>query len=140
MTPVGIRLEAVRTYSAENSPWGVPAVRYAIVQDGQPVGTISLRPDATYVTTHLAGQIGFEILPDYRGKGLAQAAVRALFPVFREHGLEEVWITTTPANIASQRTLAALGSELIGEVPIPAWYDSFARGERTKLRYRLRVP
>jgi predicted acetyltransferase len=140
MTPGGIRLEAVATYSADDSPWGVPAVRYAIIQDGQPVGTISLRPNATYVTTHLAGQIGFEIVPAHRGKGFAQAAVRALFPVVREHGLDEVWITTTPANVASQRTLAALGAEPAGEVPIPAWYDSFARGERTKLRYRLRVP
>ncbi len=135
-----IRLETAAIYSTENSPWGVPAVRYAIMLGEQAVGTISFRPGATYVTTHLAGQIGFEIDLLHRGKGLARQAVRALFPVIREHGLEEVWITTVPTNIASQRTLTALGSELVEEVRIPEWYDSFARGERTKLRYRLRVP
>jgi len=139
MTAGQIRLETALIYPAESSPWGVRAVRYAIMRGELAVGTISLRPAATYLTTHLAGQIGFEIDLAHRGKGFAQAAVRALFPVMREHGLDEVWITTTPANTASQRTLAALGAELAGEVPIPAWYDSFARGERTKLRYRLRV-
>ena len=104
------------------------------------MGTISLRPAATHLTTHLAGQIGFEIEPAHRGKGFAQEAVRALYPVLREQGLDTVWITTTPANSAAQRTLSALGSELVEEVPIPEWYESFARGERTKLRYRLRVP
>lgn len=132
---VGLRLS--QAYCPETSPWAVQAYRFDILEERERVGTISLRPATTYLLTHLAGQIGFSVEPAFRGRGLAGKAVRALLPLVQAHGLPELWLTTTPDNLASRRTLEKLGCVLIESVPVPETYESYARGERTKLRYRL---
>ncbi|GAU80591.1 GNAT family N-acetyltransferase [Bosea sp. BIWAKO-01] len=132
---VGLRLS--RSYSPETSPWHVAAYRFDILVGGEPAGTISLRPGASYLLTHLAGQIGFSVEPAYRGRGLAGKAVKALLPLAKACGLTELWLTTTPDNLASRRTLERLGCSFVEQVTIPESYESYARGERLKLRYRM---
>jgi predicted acetyltransferase len=127
-------------YPPERSPWGVQAFRFDIMTGGQVAGTISLRPEDTHLLTHLSGQIGFSVEPAFRGRGLAAKAVRALLPVVRAHGLTELWITTTPENAASKRTLEKLGCILVESLPVPEDYQSHAKGEREKLRYRMVLP
>jgi predicted acetyltransferase len=132
-----VELDLHTAYSAANSPWGVRAWRWHIVAGGVRVGTISLRDGHTRVFTHLLGHIGFAVDEAHRGQGLAGLAVRALLPDAARLGLETVWITTTPDNAACRRTLEALGCVFVEEVSIPPWYATYARGERSKLRYRL---
>ncbi|SEG65630.1 GNAT family N-acetyltransferase [Bosea lathyri] len=127
-------------YPPETSPWGVRAFRFDIMTGGEVAGTISLRPEDTHLLTHLSGQIGFSVEPAFRGRGLAAKAVRALLPVVRAHGLKQIWITTTPENTASQRTLEKLGCILVESIAVPEDYQSHAQGEREKLRYRLDLP
>lgn len=132
-----VTLRLVERYTPATSPWGVTAYRFDILANGRRAGTISLRPAMTYLVTHLAGQVGFAVEPEFRGHGLAAKAVRALLPAICAHGLGELWLTTTPNNAASRRTLEKLGCTLEERVTIPSDYESHARGERVKLRYRL---
>lgn len=132
---VSLRLDHV--YEVELSPWGVQAFRFAILADERIAGTITLRPEATHLLTHLSGQIGFSVEPEFRGRNLAEKAVRALLPAAVAKGLREIWITTTPENAACRRTLEKLGCVLIESLMVPQDYESYARGERAKLRYRL---
>ncbi|MGO4670301.1 GNAT family N-acetyltransferase [Bosea sp. 2RAB26] len=134
-----VSLRLSRSYSPETSPWRAAAYRFDILAEAEPAGTISLRPGASYLLTHLAGQIGFSVEPAYRGRGLAGKAVTALLPLAKACGLSELWLTTTPDNLASRRTLEKLGCSLVEEVTIPESYESYARGERLKLRYRLEL-
>ncbi|MGH6782005.1 MAG: GNAT family N-acetyltransferase [Sphingomonadaceae bacterium] len=134
-----VSLRLSRSYAPEISPWSVAAYRFDILAGGEPAGTISLRPGTSYLLTHLAGQIGFSVEPDFRGRGLAGTAVKALLPLATACGLTELWLTTTPDNLASRRTLEKLGCVLVEQVTIPESYESYARGERLKLRYRLRL-
>ena len=126
-------------YHAASSPWGVRAWRWHIVADGIRTGTISLRDGHSHVFTHLLGHIGFAVEPAFRGRGLAGQAVLALLPEAAGLGLDTVWITTTPDNAACRRTLERIGCTFVEAVPVPPWYATYAKGERTKLRYRLAV-
>lgn len=132
-----VSLRLSRSYTPDASPWRVTAYRFDILAEAEPAGTISLRPGASYLLTHLAGQIGFSVEPAYRGRGLAGKAVKALLPLARACGLTELWLTTTPDNLASRRTLERLGCSLVEQVTIPESYQSYARSERLKLRYRM---
>jgi predicted acetyltransferase len=135
-----VSLAPQAAYTAANSPWGVRAWRWHIVADGIRVGTISLRDGHSHVFTHLLGHIGFAVEEAFRGRGHAGQAVLALLPEAARLGLDTVWITTTPDNAACRRSLERIGCTLVEAVPIPPTYATYARGERTKLRYRLAVP
>jgi predicted acetyltransferase len=132
---VALRLDAA--YDAKNSPWGVPAWRFHIMEGATRVGTISLRAGTGHRITHLAGQVGFVIEEAFRGRSLAVEAVRALLPLAKAQGLQPLWFTTTPENNASRRTLKKIGCEFVETVDIPEDYPSYTAGERTKLRYSL---
>jgi tagatose 1,6-diphosphate aldolase len=60
-----------------------------------------------------------------------------LLPLARRHGLEILWITCDPDNIASRRTCELAGLELVEIVDVPEHMDMYQRGERRKCRYRL---
>jgi tagatose 1,6-diphosphate aldolase len=126
-------------YIPAHSPWGVRAWRHHILAGGERVGTISLRDGHTRVFTHLLGHIGFAVDAPHRGRGYAGAAVLALLPEISRLGIDEAWITTTPDNAACRHALERIGCEYVEAVPIPTWYETYRRGERTKLRYRLDV-
>lgn len=136
---VQVSLVLQTAYDAANSPWGVRAWRWHIMADGIRAGSISLRDGHSHVFTHLLGHIGFAVEAAFRGQGLAGLAVLALLPEVAGLGLDTAWITTTPDNAACRRTLERIGCTFVEAVPIPPWYATYARGERTKLRYRLEL-
>jgi RimJ/RimL family protein N-acetyltransferase len=136
----GLELRLTHTYPAKESPWKVPAYQFDIIHNGERVGTISLRVSRDPTFTDLAGQIGFALEEQYRGRGLAGKAVELLLPLAQYHDLSPLWFTTTTDNRASQRVLEKLGAEFVKVVPIPPAYPSYAAGEREKLLYRLKFP
>lgn len=87
-----------------------------------------------------AGHIGFEIAPEHRGHGHALRATRLLGPLARAHGFSELWLTTSPDNLASRRTLERLGAQYIDTVPVPADSDMRGLGIREVRRYRWTLP
>jgi predicted acetyltransferase len=129
-------LRLSESYAADDSPWRVPAYRFAIVHENERVGTIGLRVSTDNDLVRLAGQIGFVIDAQHRGQGLAGTAVRLLLPLARHHDICCIWFTTTNENAASRRVLEKLGAVLAEVVPIPPSYPSYATGEREKLLYR----
>lgn len=134
-----VRLRLSQSLAPEQSPWHALAYRFDIVIDGERAGTISLRVGTAYLLTHLAGQVGFSVEPRFRGRGVARKAVLALLPAAAANGMDALWLTTTEDNLASRRTLEKLGCVLVGRVPVPENYVSYAQGEREKLRYRLDI-
>jgi RimJ/RimL family protein N-acetyltransferase len=100
-------------------------------------GTITLRVGRTPALELYYGHIGYHVYPPARGNHYAERASRLLLGLARRHGLRTLWITSDPANVASRRTCERLGMEFVETVAVPQTDPLYARGERSKCRYRL---
>lgn len=101
------------------------------------IGRISLRldPDDPALVDY-AGHIAFEVAPAHRGRRYALKATRLLAALARRHDRSELWLTTTPENLASRRTIELLGAQYVDTVPIPAHSDMRKLGIERVRRYR----
>ena len=118
---------------------GVPAYSFAIHIDGVPaeVGTIRLRPLTTPHLEQIRGHIGYAVHEPHRGHRYAERAARLLLPLAKAHGIDPLWITCEPGNVASRRTCERLGATLVEIRPIPPGDIAYAQGQREKCRYGL---
>jgi len=103
------------------------------------VGGIGLRIGRTPDLELYFGHVGYHVYPPSRGRHLAERACRLLMPLAARHGINPLWITCNPENIASKRTCERLGAMLVETVPVPPDHPLYQRGERMKCRYRLDV-
>lgn len=104
------------------------------------VGRIILRVDRDDpALSTFAGHIAFAIEPEHRGHGHARRACLLLRPLALRHGFHELWLTTAPDNIDSQRTIERLGAEYTDTAAIPPDSDMIALGLRHVRRYRWRL-
>jgi tagatose 1,6-diphosphate aldolase len=120
----------------------VPAHHYTIVlgASGEPVGLLSVRFGAGEWLTHHAGQIGYAIAPEHRGRRYASRALRLVTPFAWRAGLVPLWVTCNPDNLASRRSCELAGAELVEIVALPPGNEMYERGDRMKCRYRLVPP
>lgn len=104
------------------------------IWDGDFCGSINLRwqPGTPELPPHVLGHIGYAVVPDKRGRGLARAALAAMLAPARARGLPWVELTTDEDNLASQRVIAHNGGVLVERFSKPA-----AHGGRPGLRWRI---
>jgi len=112
-------------------------IRIATNPDFPIAGGINLRIGHQFDLVMYHGQIGYHIYPPLRGHHYAERACRLLFPLAQRHGINPLWITCNPDNVASRRTCERLGGQLIEIVPVPQENALFALGETEKCRYRI---
>jgi predicted acetyltransferase len=85
---------------------------------------------------YYAGNIGYNILPPFRGHGFAYQACTVLLPVAKEvYGFQHLIITCSPENIASRKTLEKLDGKLLEITPVPPDHWLYKRGETVKNIY-----
>ena len=81
------------------------------------------------------GSVGYWIAPGARGRGLATEALRAVVDWARTaRGVRRLWLTTHPANVASQRVAEKVGFR---RRPGTVEHMPFRDGERRAFRYEL---
>jgi predicted acetyltransferase len=100
-------------------------------------GGINLRVGHTSNLEQYLGHIGYTVYPPARGRQYAARAVRLLLPLARRMGVNPVWITCNPDNVASRRTCERAGGVLVDTVQLPPEHTLYQRGEREKCRYRF---
>ena len=110
---------------------GAPPIRIA--------GGIGLRVGTNPEIELYSGNIGYHVYPPARGRHYAERACRLVFPLARRHGMDRLWITCNPDNLASRRTCERLGATLIEVVTIPKDHPFRARGETAKCRYLIQL-
>ena len=130
-----------RTYKGSRSLGLAPNYAFAMThaETGAHMGDIDLRLSNDHYITHYAGHIGYGVGRAYRGRHYAARACRLLLPLAKKHGLEPLWITCNPDNLASRKTCEYLGATLAEIVPVPKGSDLYRRGEREKCRYRVEL-
>jgi tagatose 1,6-diphosphate aldolase len=100
-------------------------------------GAINLRIGSPDRIVLYRGHIGYSVKPEYRGHRFAARSVRLLMPLAAAHGLNPLWITCDPDNLASRRTCELAGAELVEIIEVPADEEMYQLGIRQKCRYRL---
>jgi tagatose 1,6-diphosphate aldolase len=105
---------------------------------GLEMGQINLRIGSTRHLEQYAGHIGYGVIGAHRGHHYAARSVVLILPLARRHGLDPVWITCDPDNVASRRSLEIAGAEFVEIVDVPATCGirKFG-GKLRKCRYRL---
>lgn len=141
MTDTEIVLRLNREVSADPMRGWLQAYHYDILLSAtrEKVGSVDLRIGYTTSIVRYGGHLGYGVDPHYRGHRYAAKACRLLLPVAQGHGMDVIWITCNPDNLASRKTCEILGAELVEIVDIPEDNDQYKEGERQKCRYRLIV-
>jgi tagatose 1,6-diphosphate aldolase len=132
-----LRLEAAG-YEV-NAVHHVPCWSFRMVhaESGEEMGTIRLRVGDSRHVVMYAGHVGYTVDERHRGHGYAERALRLLLPMARKLGLDPLWVTCDPENVASRRTLERIGARLEEEVEVPPDCVIFRSGHPRKCRYRI---
>ena len=86
------------------------------------------------------GNIGYRVLPAYRGHEYAYKACKMLFSFAKKINMDYLIITVSPENIPSVKTCQKLGGECVEVAKVPPWHSLYSMNERTKMifKYNLR--
>jgi predicted acetyltransferase len=136
-----LELVLVEQYRGDPSRQRVPAYKFEMrrVETSQSMGHIQLRVGDTKHIVLYAGHIGYGVGRGHRGHGYAARACRLLLPLARSQGMTALWVTCSPDNAASRRTLERLGAEYVETVDLPEDTDMYQRGARQACRYYLKI-
>ncbi len=122
------------------SPDDIPVLTYKflmISNENLEMGGINLRIGNTNDLELYRGHVGYTVLPEFRGRHYASRSLKLILPVAGQLGINPVWITCNPDNIASRRTCQIAGAEFVDIVRLPPEHYLYKRGEREKCRYRI---
>ena len=117
----------------------LPTYRFRMVNlaDLVEMGHINLRIGKGENLIRYRGHMGYSVEPPYRGHGYAARACLLLLPLARRHGLNPLWITCNPENIASRKTCERVGARLVEIITVSGGTEAYRAGAREKCRYRL---
>ena len=92
----------------------VPSVTYFTIRksDNKIVGMVNIRYNLNEYLRKIAGHIGYSIRPSERGKGLAKIQLYLALKEAIKVNLNKVMISCEQNNIASEKTILALGGIL----------------------------
>jgi tagatose 1,6-diphosphate aldolase len=119
----------------------VPAYHFRMVYafTGEELGAINLRLGHTPQIEQYAGHVGYGVHEAHRGHRYAARSLRLLLPFAARLGLDPLWITCDPENLASRRSLEIAGAQFVEVVDVPEDSELFRSGHPRKCRYRLAV-
>ncbi len=106
-------------------------------EKNEELGGIRLRVGSTPHVERYAGHIGYNVVARHRGHRYAARSVVLLVPLARRLGIDPLWITCDPENIASRRTLEIAGAQFVEIVDVPLDCAIRQSGHPRKCRYRL---
>lgn len=99
----------------------VPQTTYWIVFEGKAVGKCTVRKDLTPRLEQIGGNIGYEIWPSFRRKGIATEACRLALMELKNAGLTKAIVTCDFDNLGSRGVLKNNGGKIIGPYEVDNW-------------------
>lgn len=142
LNPAELREDDLRLVLASFSPHRVhqvPTYHFHMTHaiSAEELGQINLRVASTPHIELYGGHIGYSVHPLHRGHRYASRALRLLMPMALRLGLDPLYITCDPKNLASQRTLELAGARFIEALDVPEDCVIHKNGHLRKYRYRL---
>lgn len=132
-----IKLELSKLIDEDKSKNWVPAYHFYICdKNGNKLGKCDLRIGHNE-GLYYGGNIGYKIYEKYRGKKYSARACKLLFKLAKLHGLEYLYITCNPDNIASKKICEFLQGEFIELVELPLDNDMREAGDTHILIYKF---
>jgi len=130
----GWLLKLEKDKSRTPSEEGVPTLTYFLIRkaDDKIVGMVNIRLCLNERLKRCGGHIGYGIRPTERRKGYNKINLYLALEVCAEHGIEEVYLDCERKNVASSKTMKALGGTMID-----SYYDYQYR-DRVE-RYKINV-
>jgi predicted acetyltransferase len=110
-------LETLRSWSeGKNLPpnW-CPADCYLIFAEGFVIGQLDVRHPLTEHLKQYGGNIGYNVHPGYRNRGVATWALRAALEMLAAKGVTEALLTCGHDNAASTRVIEKCGGRRIAD-------------------------
>lgn len=119
----------------------VPTYYFRMVQvgSGEELGTINMRAGSTRHVELYAGHVGFTVHSPHRGHRYAARSLRLLTPLAGKLGLNPLWITCDPDNLASRHSCELAGAQFVEIVNVPESCVIHRSGHEQKCRYRLDI-
>ena len=134
-----IKLHLLRTAEADPERGWLPAYHFEIhLLDGTKVGFCDLRVGHNE-NTYMGGNVGYTVFPPFRGKRYAAKACRLMLLLGKRHGMDHLFITCAPDNMASAKTCEIAGGKLLEIAEIPKDHEMYARGKRQVRVYRFQL-
>src|SRR5215510_72572 len=134
-----LRLELDQYVEADPEREWLPTYHFKMMgaDSSTVIGNINLRIGSPDRIVLYRGHIGYSVKPEYRGHRYAARSVKLLMPLAAALGLNPLWITCDPDNLASRRTCELAGAELVEIIEVPADEEMYQLGIRQNCRYRL---
>ena len=113
-------LELVLTETCPSDPsvGHVPMYRFDMrhVDKGTKMGSVCLRTRCTERLKQYGGHLSYDVDEEYRGNRYAARSCQLLFPLALSHGINTLWITCRPDNVASRRICELIGAEYVDTI------------------------
>ena len=134
-----LELVLVEKAAAGRAGKRAPCYRFEMreAHTGCKMGTIELRVGNMEYLVKYSGHIGYRVAPPFRGKRYAARSCMLLLPLGKRHGINPLWITCNPDNLASRKTCETAGGLLVEIVDLPNDSEQYKKGDRRKCRYRF---
>lgn len=132
-----IILRLTKTTPAQPERAWLPVYFFDIcLPDGTAIGRCDLRVGHNH-KTYIGGNIGYSVDAPNRGHRYAAKACALLFNLARRHGMDHLYITCDPDNLASARTCEIVGGQYLETAKIPEDNDMYAQGKRLVSIYKF---
>jgi GNAT superfamily N-acetyltransferase len=82
---------------------------YVAIEDGRMIGVTIVQRHGT-TNAWVVGTVG--VLPEYRRRGIARAAIEKSLELMKEHEAEKIWLGVINGNTPAQRLYESLGFEV----------------------------
>lgn len=109
-----------------------------VLKDNTVIGNCDIRLGNSN-ELYYAGNIGYSIRENYRGNNYAYYASLILIDIGKKYGLNKLYITCSPDNIASFKTIEKLGATFIERCDVPSNHWLYRRGEKVKDIFVLNI-
>ena len=114
--------------------WMVDGLHHAIaLPDGKFIGYITVDPDSEEDREDTK-ELGFALLPEYRGNGYMKEAVSAVLGKLKQEGIHYVWACCFEGNANSENLIKNCGFTLINK---GIFYVESEDHEYSSMEYRI---
>lgn len=104
------RYEQEQWSQGKDLPLGfVPCTYYVGILEERIVGRVFIRHELNDFLARIGGHVGYCVVPDYRGQGIATQMLKMSLPVCAGLGLEKILVTCDVDNVASRKVIEKCG-------------------------------